>query len=141
MNGRGPSHLSVVLLEFSKVALFNRHGCPYHFFSSLFSFSGRPSTYTSSASAIVTRLGPLAFIVAAKNLKVRSAIPHSDLIARLPAFPLLGELSYADVAGIWGRQRKWLSRPDRNLVDQLKEYLEMKLATRPRQTLTEHARL
>jgi hypothetical protein len=64
-------------------------------------------------------------------MELRTAIPHSELIPRLPALPFLGELSYADVARSLGRQSRWLSWSERNLVDQLKQYLEMKMVTRP----------
>ena len=66
--------------------------------------------------------------------QLRTAIPHSELIQRLPKLPFIGELSYSDVVQILQSQRRWLSRPERILVDQLNEYLEMKLATRPRRT-------
>jgi len=66
-------------------------------------------------------------------MKLLAAIPHSELIPRLPSLPFIGELSYADVARSLGRQIRWMSRPERILVGQLKEYLDMKLATRRRQ--------
>lgn len=65
---------------------------------------------------------------------LRAAIPHSNLIPRLPKQPFIGELSYHNIIQILRRQKRWLSRPERLLVEQLTEYLEMKLATRPRRT-------
>jgi hypothetical protein len=69
-------------------------------------------------------------------IRLRAAIPHSDLIPRLPRLPFIGELSYSDIVQILQQQRRLFSRPERILVDQLKEYLEMKLATRRRRTLS-----
>ena len=68
-------------------------------------------------------------------VQLRAAIPHSDLIPRLPRLPFIGELGYLDMVRLLRQQRQWLSRPERILVDQLNEYLEMKLATKPRRTL------
>jgi hypothetical protein len=67
-------------------------------------------------------------------LRLRAAIPHSDLIPRLPKMPFIGELGYLDVVELLRQQRRWFSRPERMLVDLLAEYLEMKLATRPPRT-------
>jgi hypothetical protein len=65
-------------------------------------------------------------------VKLRSAIPHSDLIPRMPKLPFIGELGYLDVVQILRMQSRWWNRPEKILVDQLTDYLEMKLATRPR---------
>ena len=70
-------------------------------------------------------------------VRLRAAIPHSDLIPQLPKIPFIGELSYSDIVRILQNQRRWLSRPERILADQLNEYLEMKLATRPRRNSLE----
>jgi hypothetical protein len=64
-------------------------------------------------------------------VKLRKAIPHSDLISKLPKLPFIGELSYLDIVTLLRSQRRWLTRPEKILVDQITEYLEMKLATRP----------
>lgn len=66
--------------------------------------------------------------------QLRAAIPHSDLIPRLPKLPFIGELSYLDVIRILKEQRRWLTRPERTLVDQATQYLQMKFETRPRRT-------
>jgi hypothetical protein len=66
--------------------------------------------------------------------KLRKAIPHSDLILNLPKLPFIGELSYLDIVTMLRSQRRWFTRPERILVDQITEYLEMKLATRPQRT-------
>jgi hypothetical protein len=64
--------------------------------------------------------------------KLRKAIPHSDLIATLPKLPFIGELSYPNIVTILRSQRRWMTRPERIVLGQLVEYLEMKQATRPR---------
>ena len=63
--------------------------------------------------------------------KLRKAIPHNDLILNLPKLPFIGEVSYLDIVTMLRHQRRWFTRPERILVDQVAEYLEMKLATRP----------
>lgn len=71
-------------------------------------------------------------------VQLRAAIPHSDLIARLPRLPFIGELSYLDIVRILRQKQRWLTRPERMLVEQLNEYLEFKLATRPRRMTQDH---
>lgn len=63
---------------------------------------------------------------------LRAAIPHSDRIPQLPQLPFIGELGYRDIIDTLAKQRRSFGRTERILVDQLSEYLEMKLATRPR---------
>ena len=65
-------------------------------------------------------------------VQLRAAIPHSDLLAQLPRLPFIGELGYLDIIRILRQQKRWFSRPERILIDQLTAYLEMKLANRPR---------
>jgi hypothetical protein len=67
--------------------------------------------------------------------RLRAAIPHSDLIPQLPQLPFLGELSYLDIVRMLRQQRRWFTRSERIVVDQLTDYLEMKLATQPRKNL------
>ncbi len=64
-------------------------------------------------------------------VQLRKAIPHSDLISTLPKLPFVGELSYLDIVAMLRSQRRWFCRAERIVADQLVEYLEMKLATRP----------
>lgn len=64
--------------------------------------------------------------------QLRAAIPYSDLIPRLPKLPFIGELGYLDIVRVLGNHSCRWTRAERILVDQLAEYLEMKLATRPR---------
>ncbi len=72
-------------------------------------------------------------------IQLRAAIPHSNQIPRLPRLPFIGELGYLDIVHILRQQQRWFSRPERTLVDQLTEYLEMKLATRPRRILLDQS--
>lgn len=66
--------------------------------------------------------------------RLRSAIPHSNLIPRLPRLPFIGELGYLDIVHLLRERKRWFTRSERMLVDQLTEYLEFKLATRPRRS-------
>ncbi|MEZ6142064.1 MAG: hypothetical protein R3B84_15980 [Zavarzinella sp.] len=67
--------------------------------------------------------------------QLRAAIPHSDQIADLPKLPFIGELSYLEIVMLMQRQRRWFSRSERIVIDQLIEYLNMKLSSRPKRTL------
>jgi hypothetical protein len=60
--------------------------------------------------------------------RLRSAIPHSDRLSRLPESPFIGELSYSCITEILVSQRKWLTRSERYLVDQLNDYLQFKMS-------------
>jgi hypothetical protein len=74
--------------------------------------------------------------------QLRKAIPHSDLVTRLPRLPFIGELGYQDIVRILRQQRRWFTRPERILVDQVTEYLEFKLDNRPRRNpLNSHTTL
>lgn len=64
--------------------------------------------------------------------RLRAAIPHSDLIPRLPRLPFIGELGYLDMVRLLRQQWQWFTRAERILVDQLSEYIEFKLENRPR---------
>ena len=59
--------------------------------------------------------------------RLRAAIPHGEKLSRLPRTPFIGELSYRCVTKILGSQRRWFTRPEQRLADQLIEYLEFKL--------------
>jgi hypothetical protein len=59
---------------------------------------------------------------------LRAAIPQSERLAELPRAPFIGELSYRDVTSILGRQRKWFSKPEQKLIDNLSEYVNFKLS-------------
>ena len=62
----------------------------------------------------------------------RIATPCSNLISKLPKLPFLGQLSYRDLINICKRNKRWFSQPERIVIDQLKDYLEMKLAKIPK---------
>jgi hypothetical protein len=60
-----------------------------------------------------------------KNLL--AAIPHSEKLLGLPRNPFVGELTYGDIVRILKRQRSWFSRPEKQVLDHLVEYLAFKL--------------
>lgn len=64
-------------------------------------------------------------------IRLRAAIPHSNLITQLPKLPFIGELSYLDVVQVLRRQERWWCRPEATLVDHLDNYLQMKMGNRP----------
>ena len=68
--------------------------------------------------------------------RVGEAVPRSDLLEGLPAAPFVGHLSYRQVVEVLARQRRWFSLAERKLIDQLLEYLTLKIATRPGTTST-----
>lgn len=59
--------------------------------------------------------------------RLRAAIPHGERLKQLPCLPFVGELSYPSVIEILQQQRRWFSRPERLLVDDLRDYLHFKL--------------
>ena len=63
--------------------------------------------------------------------RVTVAIPHSHRLHGLPPRPFVGELDYRDVTAVLRRQRKWCSRAERTLIDDLTAYLEFKGNTVP----------
>ncbi len=46
--------------------------------------------------------------------------------------PFVGELSYGDIVGLLLQQRERFTRPERQLLDSIVDYLKLKLATLPR---------
>lgn len=61
--------------------------------------------------------------------QVRAAIPHSSRLAGLPRAPFVGELSFMDIATALQRQRKWFTRAERQVIDDIATYLEHKKGT------------
>ena len=59
--------------------------------------------------------------------RLRQAIPHGQRLTKLPRTPFIGELSYKDVIGILATQRRWFTRPEKIIVDQVSDYLRFKL--------------
>jgi hypothetical protein len=66
--------------------------------------------------------------------RLKAAIPHSNRLTGLPKLPFVGELSYLDIVRILEQQRKWFTRAERQLIDDLYEYLSYKQATTPERT-------
>jgi hypothetical protein len=58
---------------------------------------------------------------------VRAAIPHNEKLLGLPKTPFVGELTYGDLIRVLKRQRPRFTRPEKQVVDQVIEYLEYKL--------------
>lgn len=70
-----------------------------------------------------------------------AAIPHQCRIRQLPPLPFVGELSYGDIVEVLRTQRRWFGRAERLLLDILTDYLEFKLANRPRNDPSEQRTL
>ena len=60
-----------------------------------------------------------------KNLM--AAIPHGNKLIGLPRSPFVGELSYGDLIRVLRRQQRWFTRPEKQVLDYLIEYLAFKL--------------
>ena len=58
--------------------------------------------------------------------RLRKAIPHSDRLRGLPPSPMVGELSYEDIARVLRRRQRWYTRPERRLASTLADYLLFK---------------
>jgi hypothetical protein len=72
--------------------------------------------------------------------RVREAIPHADLLTGLPGSPFVGQLSYSDVGRVLGDNRRFLTRPERRIAEDLSAYLEFKQAHTPSRTTAEPSR-
>lgn len=62
--------------------------------------------------------------------RLKAAIPHSDRIT-WPHAPFVGEIGYRDIRNILLARRRFMTRPERQVVDALVEYLAFKHQTRP----------
>ena len=62
---------------------------------------------------------------------LRMAIPHSERLIGHPRSPFIGELSFADLVSLLRRQSRRFSRPERQVIDDLTEYLEFKVMSNP----------
>jgi hypothetical protein len=60
-------------------------------------------------------------------IRLRHAIPKSNLLPVLPRLPFIGCLGYKDIIDTLQRQRRWMQRSEQLLVDQLVEYLRYKI--------------
>lgn len=65
------------------------------------------------------------------------AIPHSDRLIGLPKQPFVGELGYADIAGILQANQRFFTRAERAVIDQLTTYLDFKNTHRRRNPIWE----
>ena len=63
--------------------------------------------------------------------KLRAAIPHSDKLIGLPRGPFVGQLDYEDISNVMSHQSRWMSAPERRVVDDLTRYLDFKRASIP----------
>jgi hypothetical protein len=63
--------------------------------------------------------------------RVRQAIPRSDRLFGLPRAPFIGELGYHDIVQVLRAQCHRLSQVERQLVEDLTEYLEFKQRPSP----------
>ena len=61
--------------------------------------------------------------------KVRASIPRNERLLGLPKSPFIGELSFADITGTLRRQQKWFNRAERQVIDDVAEYLDFKRGT------------
>ncbi|MCA8988385.1 MAG: hypothetical protein KDA78_12120 [Planctomycetaceae bacterium] len=59
--------------------------------------------------------------------QLKDAIPDSERLSDLPKLPFIGELGYRDVVSILKQQRRWFSKPERTLIDDLERYLQLKI--------------
>lgn len=57
---------------------------------------------------------------------LRRSIPHGDRLKALPQEPFIGELGYQNLVELLRRQRRWFSRPEQRLLDDLTIYLGLK---------------
>jgi len=58
--------------------------------------------------------------------QLRQAIPHSHRLIKLPTTPLVGELSYGEVANVLDYQQRFATVAERKIIGQLIEYLAFK---------------
>ena len=61
-------------------------------------------------------------------MRLRAAIPHGDKLSQLPPAPFIGELSYRCVMDLLDSRKRFMTKPERTLVSQLDEYLQLKLS-------------
>ena len=59
--------------------------------------------------------------------RLRAAIPQGDRLSNLPEGPFIGELSYLGIVQLLKDQRRWMTKTERGLVDDLTEYLGFKV--------------
>lgn len=62
---------------------------------------------------------------------LRRSIPHQELLTTLPRRPFVGSLTYLNIVDLLNQRRKWMTRVEQRLVDQLCDYLNFKNSTVP----------
>lgn len=62
--------------------------------------------------------------------RLKNAIPHGGRIA-WPVTPFVGEIGYRDIRNVLLARRRFTTRAERHVIDQLVEYLTFKHQTRP----------
>jgi hypothetical protein len=60
-----------------------------------------------------------------------ASVPHSSQLRGLPRLPFIGDLSYLDIIHVLRHRQRWLCRPERQLVDDLCNYLIFKSRSIP----------
>jgi hypothetical protein len=63
--------------------------------------------------------------------KMLAAIPHNERLPTLPRTPFIGEVSFLDIIGILEKNRRWFTRPERRVAEDLVDYLHLKRARVP----------
>jgi hypothetical protein len=73
--------------------------------------------------------------------RLRKAIPHSDRLRGLPPSPMVGELSYEDIAGVLRRGKRWYTLPEQRIAGTLADYLLFKAKNLPANNLDNQSEL
>lgn len=69
---------------------------------------------------------------------LKSSIPHGELLHKLPRGPFIGELSYRGVISLLKERRSRFTPSERRQIDQLIDYLWLKISTLPRKDHPSH---
>jgi len=72
---------------------------------------------------------------------VRKAIPHSDRLRGLPRAPMVGELSYEDIARVLSRAQRRYTRAEQQVAGTLADYLLFKAKNLPANNLDNQGEL
>ncbi len=76
------------------------------------------------------------------QVRLLKSIPHSDRLKKLPRFPFVGEVDYAQINQILLRRTRFFSRAERELIRHLTTYLDFKRETmRPKSTYLQELKL
>jgi hypothetical protein len=58
--------------------------------------------------------------------QLKRAIPGAEHLEQLPQTPFIGELSFRQIGDVLRSQRRWFSRPEQVVLDQLVDYISFK---------------